>query len=421
MLVVANHPNSLVDPLVLFRVAGRPTRPLAKAPLFEQLILGTILRGLGGLPVYRQQDDAALMHRNDETFARAVGALHAGDAVQIYPEGRSHSDPELAPLRTGAARIALRAEAERGWTLGMHVVPIGLTYERKSAFRGVALATAGEPFTIEHLRAAYEIDAYDAVRQLTDEITRRLRALTINVTQHEHQALIEIAERLYVRARGETGFREREPLAERAPRMRRFAEALAWLREHDPAELERLVRAVRRYARLADLAGAHEGDVPPRYEPFATARYVLRELLVLGLGLPLAALGTLLWYPTYVAPRFTLPRIKPDLDAVATYKLATGFVAALVTLLLVGTVVGILATPLLGLAAAAAAFGLGLVASAWHQRWRRVREDARLFAQVLRRPRMAHALAARRARLARDFDRVLQRMQQSAGAPAAGG
>src|SRR5690606_18149633 len=116
VLVVANHPNSLVDPLVLFRVAGRPTRPLAKAPLFEQLILGTMLRGLGGLPVYRQQDDAALMHRNDETFARAVAALHAGDAVQIYPEGKSHSDPELAPMRTGAARIALRAEAERAWS-----------------------------------------------------------------------------------------------------------------------------------------------------------------------------------------------------------------------------------------------------------------------------------------------------------------
>lgn len=414
VLVVANHPNSLLDPLVLFHVAGRPTRPLAKAPLFEQLILGTILRGLGGLPVYRQQDDPALMHRNDETFARAVAALHAGDAVQIYPEGQSHSNPELAPMRTGAARIALRAEAERGWSLGLHVVPIGLTYHRKSAFRGVVLATAGEPFTIAHLRAAYERDAYEGVRLLTEEITRRLRALTVNVTQQEHHELIETAERLYVSARGEAGFRERERLAERLPRMLRFAEALAWLREHDPAELERLVRAVRRYARLARLAGAEEGDVPPRYEPFATARYVVRELLVLGLGLPLAAIGTVVWYPTYVAPRFTLPRIKPELDAVATYKLATGFVAVLVTLLLVGIVVGVLATPLLGLAAAAAAFALGLVASAWHQRWRRVREDARLFAQVLRRPGMARALAARRARLARDFDRVLERMQPAA-------
>ena len=50
VLVAANHPNSLVDPLVIFRTAGRATRPLAKAPLFEQPLVGTVLRGLGGLP-----------------------------------------------------------------------------------------------------------------------------------------------------------------------------------------------------------------------------------------------------------------------------------------------------------------------------------------------------------------------------------
>jgi hypothetical protein len=33
---------------VIFHTAGRPTRPLAKAPLFEQALVGTVLRGLGG-------------------------------------------------------------------------------------------------------------------------------------------------------------------------------------------------------------------------------------------------------------------------------------------------------------------------------------------------------------------------------------
>jgi len=409
-LVAANHPNSLLDPLVLFHIAGRTTRPLAKAPLFEQLVLGTVLRGLGGLPVYRRQDDAALMHQNDETFARAVAALHAGDAVQLYPEGRSHSEPELAELRTGAARIALRAEAERAWQLGLHIVPVGLSYRRKAAFRSVVLATVGEPFTIESWRADYERDPMHAARLLTDEIAHRLRAVTINVTQSEHQDLIDIAERLYVRERGEVGFREREPLAERLPRMLRFAEALAWLRNHDPGRLERLVRSVRRYRRLAELAGAAEGDVPRRYQPGATARYVLREAAVLLLGLPLAALGTLLWYPTYLAPRLVLPRIRTAPDTIATYKLATGFLAVPLTLLVVGGVAGAIAGVWAGVAAAAAAFLLGLVAIAWHERWRRVREDTVLFIQVLRRPRMAAALAERRARLAREFDAVRQRM-----------
>lgn len=410
-LVVANHPNSLLDPLVLFHTAGRTTRPLAKAPLFEQLVIGTVLRGLGGLPVYRKQDDPALMHRNDETFARAVAALHAGDAVQMYPEGKSHSDPELAPLRTGAARIALRAEAARGWRLGLQIVPVGLTYRRKSAFRGLVLATVGEPFPVTPWRALYERDEAEAVRLLTDEVSRRMRALTVNVQQAEHQDLIEVAERLWARERGAARYREREPLAERVPRMLQFAEALAWLRAHDPAELDRLVRSVRRYRRLSLLAGVSEGDVPRRYQPGATARYVVRETLALLVGLPLALLGTIIWYPTYLAPRFVLPRIHTESDTIATYKLATGFVAVPVTLLLVGILAGILAGVWAGFAAAALAFLLGLVAIAWHDRWRRVREDTLLFIQVLRRPRMARALADRRARLMRDFDAVQQRMR----------
>jgi 1-acyl-sn-glycerol-3-phosphate acyltransferase len=53
------------------------------------------------------------MHLNDRTFDAAIAALQSGGAVQIYPEGQSHSEPSLTPLRTGAARIALMAESGR--------------------------------------------------------------------------------------------------------------------------------------------------------------------------------------------------------------------------------------------------------------------------------------------------------------------
>jgi len=154
VLVIANHLNALLDPLVLFRTLGRPTRPLAKAPLFHHPLVGPALRALGGLPVFRPRDDPDEVHRNETTFDAAIAALHAGDAIQIYPEGQSHSEPSLNPLRTGAARIALQAEEAAGWTLGLRVVPVGLVYLRKHLFRGSAVAMMGEPFGLAEWRTA---------------------------------------------------------------------------------------------------------------------------------------------------------------------------------------------------------------------------------------------------------------------------
>ncbi|HEX6694476.1 MAG TPA: 1-acyl-sn-glycerol-3-phosphate acyltransferase [Longimicrobiales bacterium] len=406
VLVVANHPNSLLDPLIIFRVAGRPTRPLAKAPLFEQAFIGTLLRGLGGLPVFRPKDDPSLTHRNDETFAAAIAALHAGDAVQIYPEGQSHSEPSMTPLRTGAARIALRAEAERDWTLGLRIVPIGLTYARKTQFRGRTLARVGAPITIAHYRDAYEADPQAAVRALTADIAAALESVTLNFTAQEDADLVDVAERLYSRETGQARWRERDPLRERLPRMQAFARGLAWLRAHDPERHKRLARDVRRYGRYTRLFGAAEGDVPPSYRFWPTLRYVLVETAVLLLGLPLGVIGSILWYPAWIAPKYSLKLIRPGHDAIATYKLATGFVAVPATLLLVFVITARLADLRWAAAAAAIAVALGFVTIAWRERWQRVRADSLLFLRVLTRSRERALLAEQRAALVAEFESI---------------
>ena len=408
VLVVANHPNSLLDPLVVFRVAGRPTRPLAKAPLFRQRFVGTLLRGLGGLPVYRAQDDPSQMHRNEDTFRGAIDALRAGDAVQIYPEGKSHSDPSLAPMRTGAARIALGAEQSAGWTLGLRIVPVGLTYQRKNRFRGRVLAEIGEPFDIVDLRELHATDDVAAVRTLTDRIAARLYALTLNVAEQHDADLIDTAERLYARERGASGWRERESLADRLPRMRAFARGLAWLREHDPPRHERLARAVARYRRRSQLLGVEDGDVPPRYTLGGTLRYIIvQKMMLLGLAIPALA-GGIIWYPTYIAPHLTLRRVRPEFEAVATYKLATGFIAVPLTMI-IAVSAGLLLDGLRGaLLAGILVPACGFAALAWHDRWVRFREDALLFLRVISRRDRQERLALDRARLAAEFDELIQ-------------
>ena len=407
LLITANHPNALLDPLIVFRIAHRHARPLAKAPLFGHPLIGPFLRLLGGLPVYRRQDDAALMTHNDRTFDAAVAALHAGEAIQIYPEGQSHSGPALTPLRTGAARIALRAEAEAGWALGLSIVPLGLTYTRKPFFRGRALAVVGEPFNLGGYRARYEADAAGAVRELTAEITRRLEAVTLNLSRSEDLELIDTAERLYARERGMAGWREREPLGERMPRLRRFADGLAWLRAHDPQRHERLAQDVARYGRATRQLGAgDEADVPPGYARGQVARYVLTDIVPLVLGFPLALAGAAAWLLPYLAPRPVLAIVRPPHDGIATWKLSAAIIAFPITWLAWIAVAALVGGAAPAVIAAFALPALGVFAVAWSDRWREVRQDATLFLRVGRRPRLLERLARERSRLAQEIDDI---------------
>jgi hypothetical protein len=253
----------------------------------------------------------------------------------------------------------------------------------------------------------YEDDATAAVRALTDDIARALHAVTLNLTQNDDLELVETADRLYTRAKGTHRWREREGMAERLPRLQRFARGLAWLRANDPARHARLARAVRRYQRALTLFGAAEGDVPPGYESGAVIRYIVREAAALLITLPFALAGTILWAPAYVLPRLVIRALHPPYEAVATYKVATGFAIAPLTVIACALAAGFLLTPWAAPAAAVVAPLLGLAAIAFHARWSRVREDARVFLRVLANRKSADRLAQTRTQLAGEFDQIL--------------
>lgn len=412
LLVVANHPNSLMDPLVLFRVLDRTTRPLAKAPLFEQRILGRILRRLGGLPVYRREDRPEDMRRNQGTFDAAVAALRRAEAVQIYPEGLSHSEASLAPFRTGAARIAFQAEEEAAWSLGLRILPVGLTYIRKSFFRGRVVAEVGDPILVADWREERRSDEREAVRSLTDAIRGGLEAVTLNAESPRERELIEVAERVYAREMGLAGWRERDTLGTRLPRLQLFARGAAWLRTEDPEAYRRLASRVRAYERAAGALGAGEADVPPTYRIGATLRFAFAEGAVLLLEAPFAAMGLLAWLPVYLGSRPIVRRIGPAPEALSTFKLSASGLLAILTLAGWTFLAWWLGDWKWAVGVAATLVPLGLVAIAWHERWTRVEEDVRLFLRVAFRRDRRERLGAMRRELVQEFDRIARKIEE---------
>jgi len=194
VIFVLNHPNALVDPVFLLCLAPRRVSFVAKATLFRMPIISYFVRALDSLPAYRRQDEGQDVSRNLETFAAARRLLARGGTIGICPEGVSHNEPRLKPLKTGAARIALGAVSS-GEAIDLQIVPVGLYYTEKTTFRSSALLYFGGPLPVAPV--ALEPDGTpprEAVRELSDRVENALRDVILHAEQEEALSLIERAE-----------------------------------------------------------------------------------------------------------------------------------------------------------------------------------------------------------------------------------
>lgn len=403
-IIVANHPNMLMDPLLVLGSAGRRVRALAKAPLFRIPLFGQILRAMDTLPLYRLQDDPHQLPRNRLAFQEAVESLQEGATLLMFPEGKSHSEPRLAPLKSGVARMALEAEDRCGWQLGVKIVPFGLAYQHKHRFRSRVRVGIGEPVVVSDWRGECGKDRAAAVRSLTAAVTGGLAAQVLNVSQEADRGLVETADMLYARARGGIGWREREAWSERLPRLQDLADQFAWLRERDAVRWEALSTSLREYETELRLLRSGSADVPPRYEAKRVARFAFRELGSLVAVLPVAALGMILWYLPHLVTAVTCRLLKPNIETVATVKLLAGLVsygAAYAGWIVIAALVGGVGA---GVATAVVAPLLGLVAMHWRDRFLEAFEDLRLFARVLRYPSVRQRVMERRGALVEELE-----------------
>lgn len=396
-LLVANHNNSLLDPALVITAARRPVRFLAKAPLFTDRAVGWLVRAAGAIPVHRRHDDPSKMTQNRETFAAAEAALIGGDAIGIFPEGISHDEPSLSPLKTGAARMALGAAQQIG--AAFPIVPVGLVFRQKQSFRSDAHLIVGVPVSWDDLAGRTTDDA-DAVRELTARIDRALRAVTINLEKWEDEPLVHCAEAVWAAERGAP-----VDAASRVKRVGEVTNALERLRAARDPRWVPLAQDLRRHERLLRrlrLSPSHlRGD--PRVGE--AARWSFRQLPYVGLMAWLtAAIGTLVWFIPYKATGIVAERTSPRPDTVSTYKAMYGtviFVGWWIVLILTG---GLLweRTGVLAAVVVAPAAGLGTLAL--HERWRDAWGQARRYFLRRRRSELIAGLRARQTELAARLD-----------------
>ena len=322
-IFLGNHYNALIDPALALGWLPPGVRMLAKSTLWRQMPVGLFVRLAGAVPVYRQVDRGVDTAKNVEMFARCWRILGEGGSIALFPEGLSHNEPALQPLKTGAARIAL-GTAARYPEADLSIVPFGLVFEARDRFRSRALMEIGHPIELRRAAAwhGWDLSAgeteQETVRSLTAEIERELAAVTLNYASWEEAEIVRRAADLWVSEQEGVGAGHR--LKPGLPYQRAFAEGYADIKRLYPRETAQVRRRTAAYARLLDLTGLTDRQVTSDYPPALVARFLAHSAFELLVLLPAGLAGTVINWLPYKIPRWLVPRLPIQADQHATYK-----------------------------------------------------------------------------------------------------
>jgi 1-acyl-sn-glycerol-3-phosphate acyltransferase len=373
VIFVLNHPNGLIDPLLLMIGLQRPVSFLAKSTLFGNPIGKTLCQAFGALPIHRQRDEGKhggphgdAPERNEKIFAHCRALLRQGGAMALFPEGATHSGSELLPLKTGAARIALSAEAETNWQLNAQITPVGLWYESKTHFRTSALLVVGQPFGLADFAAAYTADEYRTVQNVTGQIEAGLDQVVLQAENAELLAAIPVLA-AWVAPNGQP-----LSLAQQHDWTARLLDAYHYLQQNDPDRLESIAWQARSYANTLQTLGIADPWLLER--PMVVSRPLVWLLVKLVITLPLALAGAALSYIPYrlAGPIATWGVGRYDTQT-STVKLILGAVFVLLAWIIEAILVGRRLGVWWGGLLLAAAPGLGYTSLRWGEDWRKVR------------------------------------------------
>lgn len=323
LVFVLNHPNGLIDPALVFTALPRRISFLAKSTLFRLPVAGWLMRTVEALPVYRRIDAGEDTARNRATFEACRRLLARGRCIALFPEGVSHDEPRLLPIKTGAARIALgAAAADEGGAeeLNLLVVPVGLYYTSKISFRSEALLSFGEPFAVPSVRLGADGDPpREAVRALSDRIEEALRGVTLNAATRDQLEVARRAEQLFSSLY--EGLAVEASLAARFDFLRRFVGLGGRAGQTDGgARLRERLRSFDEELRRVRISPDNL-TVTSHSAWHVFRHFLLRGAVLLAVS-PLALVGAFLHLPAYLAATLfarLFPRHGPD-DAGATVK-----------------------------------------------------------------------------------------------------
>ncbi|MCH8272052.1 MAG: 1-acyl-sn-glycerol-3-phosphate acyltransferase [Candidatus Marinimicrobia bacterium] len=304
LIIAANHPSSIMDALVLGVKTPREIHYIGHSALFSNAFISKFLLAMGIIPVYRREDNQEKNVNNEDMFQAAYKILKEGKCIGIFPEGTSQTDRKVLKLKTGTARIALGAEKQNDFNLGLSIIPLGLYFTARHRFRSKVLLNFGKPIPISEFKEIYEKDEYEGVHRLTDRISDELVKLTVNVKKSELDDFVVDLEKIY-KANLKIDLEEDEILQSKSEIFKdmfltqQLADAVTYYMEQSPDDVNALMRDVKNYRLKLDRLQLHDSQLRRDIKKTNVSKRSWKVIFWSIVGFPIWIVGVLTNYIPY--------------------------------------------------------------------------------------------------------------------------
>jgi 1-acyl-sn-glycerol-3-phosphate acyltransferase len=312
LVTVSNHFGGFSDALVLLSILPRRPGIVARDVIWRIPPAAWLMNWIGAIPVHKPEDKGSATS-NDEMFASCYEALEDDGHILIFPEGVTRNEPSIAPVKTGAARIAIGARAHGADDIT--ILPVGIHYENKAALRSRVFVNAARPIDVDEV-VADEADGSgvvtandrESVRELTDAIDVRLRRAAPDFENWDDARSLAAAADIALRSQFDDPS-ARVPLGLRD----RLANTLA---DRPPEDRKRIAAAVTEYRDDLEGIGYTDAELHGQLSTGRFLRSLVQQVVIAALLFPFAVVGAVInWLPFLLVKAVGLLRVAPSVTA----------------------------------------------------------------------------------------------------------
>jgi len=327
LIVVGNHPNTFMDPLIIASRLKQEVGFLGNASIFVHPMVNAIFNYFNVIPVYRQKDVApGIKPDNDQTFRDSYTFLEQKKTLMIFPEGNSYHALKLRKIKTGVSRISLGVESKNDFNLGLKILPVGLYYSNPTRFRSKIYINVGDTISVNDFEETYKKDDIAGVQALTTAIRNALDKLTISTVDEEQEALFVQIKRIY-KKRLLKNFKQSDSREEEFIITREIAGAIQYFKVTFPEKYAFLKAKIDRCSLLLDQLKAKSSDTIMIQNKARKMLLVFTGVIYSIVGLPWYLFGLIQNYLPYIAPYLVARRLTKEPEYYAPIMMTLGILA----------------------------------------------------------------------------------------------